>query len=85
MERKSDLSDAVKFRIVYLHKEGKTQLFIEKEVKHSQARVNRVLIEYSNNMCFQNKYFKSNRKPIISTRGGRQLKKIVQRNIALEM
>ena len=79
MGRKSDLSEAVKFRIVYLHKEGKTQLFLAKEVKHSKASVSRVLREYSNNKCFQNKCFKNGRKPVTSTRDERQLKKIVQK------
>ena len=46
---KSDLSEDVKFRIVYLHKEGKIQFFIAKEAKCSQASVSRVLREYSNN------------------------------------
>ena len=80
MGRKSDLSEAVKFRIVYLHKEGKTQIFIAKEVKCSEASVSRVLREYSNNKCFQNKHFKSCRKPVTSTRDERQLKKIVKKH-----
>lgn len=80
MGRKSDLSEAVKYRIVYLHEIGKTQLFIAKEVKCSQASVSRVLREYSNNKCFQNKHFKSGRKPVTSRRDERQLKKIVKKH-----
>ena len=80
MGQKSDLSEAGKFRIVYLHKEGKTQLFIAKEMKCSQASVSRVLREYSNNKCFQSKHFKSGRKPVTSTRDERQFKKIVQKH-----
>ena len=68
MGRKSNLSEIVKIRIVYLHKEGKTQLFIAKEVKYSQPSVSRVLKESSNNKYFQNKHFKSGRKPVTSTR-----------------
>ena len=62
--RKSNLSEAVKFRIVYLHKEEKTQLFIAKGVKCSQASVNRILKACSNNKYFQNKFFQSGRKSV---------------------
>ena len=68
----------MKFRIVRLHKEGKTQFFIAKEAKFSQASVSRVFREYSNNKCLQNKHFKSGRKPVTSTRDERQLKNVVQ-------
>ena len=63
----------MKFRIVYLHKERKTEHFMAKEVKCSQASVSRVLREYFNNKRFQNKCFKSGRKPVASTRDQRQL------------
>ena len=48
-------------------KEGKIQLFIAKEVKFSQASVNRVLREYSYK-CFQSKHFKSGQKTVTSAR-----------------
>ena len=69
----------MKFHIVYLHKEGKTQLSITKELKCSQASVSRVLKEYYNNKCFQNKtIFKSDQKQETS-RAEKQLKKIEQK------
>ena len=52
---KSDLSEVVKFHVVYLHKEGKTQLFIAKEVKCFQASMSKVLRLYSNNKGLKKK------------------------------
>ena len=56
---KRDLSETVKFCIVYLHKEGKTQLFTAKEMKSSQISEVTNLRDYCNNKYRQNKYFKS--------------------------
>ena len=65
---------------MYLHKEGETQLCIAKELKCSQASLNRVLRDYSNNKCLQDKLFKSDQKPVTSTRDEMQMKKIVQKH-----
>ena len=55
MGQKSDFSEGVKFRIVYLDREGKTQLFIAKEVKCFQASMSKVLRLYSNNKGLKKK------------------------------
>ena len=76
----SDLSEVTKFHIVYLHKEGKTRMLIGKEVKISQANVSWVLRKYFNIKCFQNKLFKSDRKPAILTRDESKLKRVVKKH-----
>ena len=55
---------------MYLHEERYTHLFIAKEVKCSEARVSKVLIEYS----MSKKKLKSDQKPINSGRDEKKLK-----------